>query len=91
MSSPELDYDERAAAAPSQTVAGFLSAFAIFAALLALAWHPLRLLPPAIVLSLVAAAMAPRHNRLALAAVLVTALCFFLGMAIAVVTQRPLW
>lgn len=91
MSVPELGYDESAPSSATETVAGFLSSFAIFAALLALAWHPLRLLPAAIVLSLLACAMARRGNRLALAAVLITAVCFFLGMAIAVLTQSPLW
>jgi hypothetical protein len=91
VSASGFDYDEGAGSGPAQTVAGFLSTFAIFASLFALAWHPLRLIPAAMVLALVAAAMAPRGNRLGLAAVLIAALCFFLGMTIAVVTQRPLW
>jgi hypothetical protein len=76
---------------PAYTVAGFLAAMAIFAALIGLAWHPLRLIGPAIVLSMLSAAMAPRGNRLAMAAVFISAACFFLGLMIAVVTQRPLW
>jgi hypothetical protein len=64
---------------------------AIFAALIGLAWHPLRLILPAMLLSLVAAAMAPKGNRLAQAAVAVAAASFFVGLLIAVVTQRPLW
>jgi hypothetical protein len=76
---------------PAHTVAGFLAAMAIFIALIGLAWHPLRLIGPAIVLSLVSAAMAPKGNRLALAAVAVAAGCFFFGLLIAVVTQRALW
>lgn len=73
------------------TVAGFLSSMAIFAALIGLAWHPLRLIAPAIILSMIGAAMAPRGNRLAFAAVFVVAGCFFLGLLITVVTTRPLW
>ena len=76
---------------PAYTVAGFLSSMAIFAALIGLAWHPLRLIAPAIILSMVGAAMAPRGNRLAFAAVFVVAGCFFLGLLISVVTTRPLW
>jgi hypothetical protein len=76
---------------PAYTVAGFLSAMAIFAALIGLAWHPLRLIAPAIILSLVGAAMAPRGNRLALAAVFIVAGCFFFGLLISIVTTRPLW
>ncbi len=75
----------------SYTVAGFLSSMAIFAALIGLAWHPLRLIAPAIILSMIGAAMAPRGNRLAFAAVFVVAGCFFLGLLITVVTTRPLW
>jgi len=73
------------------TVAGFLSSMAIFAALIGLAWHPLRLIGPAIILSMIGAAMAPRGNRLAFGAVFVVAGCFFLGLLITVVTTRPLW
>jgi hypothetical protein len=73
------------------TVAGFLAAMAIFVALIGLAWHPLRLILPALIVSLISAGMAPKGNRLAQAAVVVCALCFFLGMMISVVTQRPLW
>ena len=73
------------------TVAGFLSAMAIFAALIGIAWHPLRLILPAMVIALIAAAMAPKGDRLAQAAVGVAAASFFLGMLDSVVAQRPLW
>jgi hypothetical protein len=76
---------------PAYTVAGFLSAMAIAAALIGLVWHPLRLILPAIVISLIAAGMAPRGNRLATAAVFICAGCFFVGLLISVVAQRPLW
>jgi hypothetical protein len=76
---------------PSESVAGFLAALAIFVALIGVAWHPLRLIAPAIIVSLVAAAMGGRHQRLAFAAVMTVAACFFLGMMIAVVTSHPLW
>lgn len=76
---------------PAYTVAGFLSAMAIFAALIGLAWHPLRLIGPAIILSLIAAGMAPKGNRLAFAAAMITTACFFFGLMISVVAERPLW
>lgn len=76
---------------PSESVAGFLAALAIFVALIGVAWHPLRLIAPAIIVSLVAAAMGGRHQRLAFAAVLTVGACFFFGMMIAVITSRPLW
>jgi hypothetical protein len=82
---------ERASSRPSEWVAGYLAAIAIFASLTGIAWHPLRLILPSIVLALLAAAMGGRHQRLAFAAVLVCAVCFFLGMLFAVVTENPLW
>lgn len=91
MSSPDLFAKEQPASSPSTIVADYLAAIAIFASLIALAWHPLRLLPAAILVALVAAAMAGRGRRLPLAAVLISAVCFFLGLTIAVVASRPLW
>jgi hypothetical protein len=82
---------DHAASRPSETVAGYLAALAIFISLIGLAWHPLRLILPAVVVSMIAAGMGGRHQRLAFAAVIVVAFCFFLGMVIAVITQRPLW
>ena len=76
---------------PSETVAGFLSSLAIFTSLIALAWHPLRLIPAAIILALIGAAMGGRHRRLSYWAVMICAVCFFLGMTISVVTSRALW
>ena len=58
--------------------------------MIALAWHPLRLVIPAIILALVAAGMGGKDNRLARAAVIIGTLAFFFGMAIAVAGQRPL-
>ena len=75
----------------SETVAGYLAALSIFVSLIALAWHPLRLLGPSILIALVAAAMGGRHHRLALAAAMIAAACFFFAMTIAVVTSRALW
>jgi hypothetical protein len=79
-------------ARPSETIAGFLSAIAIFAALIGIAWHPLRLVPFAMLISLIAAAMAGgRYQRLAFAAAMISAASFFLGMTIAVALSKPLW
>ena len=93
MSSDVRSYEEAGRARPADVVAGYLASIGIFAGLVAVAWHPLRLVPLAMLLALLAAAMASteRTRRLAFAAVLITALCFFLGMTISVVTERPLW
>jgi hypothetical protein len=82
---------DHTAARPSETVAGYLAALAIFIALIGVAWHPLRLILPAVVVSLIASAMGGRHQRLAFTSVIVVAFCFFLGMMIAVIAQHPLW
>ncbi len=88
----ELDYEPAVDDShPSETVAGLLASLAIFTSLIALAWHPLRLLPVAIIIALIAAAMGGRFKRLAFWAVMTCAVCFFLGMTIAVVTSRALW
>jgi len=76
---------------PAEIVAGYLCALAIFASVVAIAWHPLRLSPLAMLLALVGAAMAGRDRTLPLAAVAISGVCFFLGMTVAVVFSRPLW
>ena len=78
-------------ARPSETIAGFLAAMAIFICLIGLAWHPLRLILPGIAIAMIAAGIGGRHQRLAFAAVLIAAACFFFGMMIAVITSRALW
>ena len=78
-------------ATPAETVAGFLAAAAIFVSLTGVAYRPLRLIPLAIVLALVATAIGGRHLRLAMIAVGVGALCFTVGLATAVITSNPLW
>jgi hypothetical protein len=76
---------------PADTIAGFLAAMSIFICLIGVAWHPLRLVVPGILIAMVAAAMGGRHQRLAFAAAMTGAACFFLGMIIAVITEHPLW
>jgi hypothetical protein len=88
----DLGYEEaHAPRRASETVAGYLASVSIFISLIGLAWHPLRLILPSVVVALIAAAMGGRHNRLAFAAVMIAAACFFFGMTIAVVTSRALW
>ena len=54
-------------------VAGYLASFSIFASAISLAWHPLRLLGPSLLLALISAAMTGRGKRLPLAAVMIGA------------------
>ena len=79
---------------PSTTVdlvAGYLAAIAIFISLISLAWHPIRLLGPALLLALISAGMTGKGKRLPFIAVLTVAACFFFGMMITVLTGRALW
>lgn len=72
-------------------VAGWLASFAIFFSLISLAWHPIRLLAPALLLALISAGMSGRGKRLPFLAIVTVAVCFFLGMMITVITGRALW
>jgi hypothetical protein len=74
-----------------ETVAGYLSAIAIFTSLVGIAWHPLRLILPAAAIALVASAMAGPGRRLQLAAVVICSLSLFLGLTIAVALSHALW
>lgn len=76
---------------PSETVAGFLAAAAIFMSLVGIAWHPLRLILPSLAVALIASGMGAGKGRLQFAGVLICTGCLFLGMAVAVVTSHPLW
>jgi hypothetical protein len=79
------------AARPAETLAGFLAAAAIFVSLTGIAYRPLRLIPFAILLALIAAGIGGRAARLATWAVGICALSFALGLAAAVITSNPLW
>jgi hypothetical protein len=75
----------------TDTMAGLLATVSIFASAAGLAYRPVRLLPFAIVLALVAARMSERQRRLAGLAVAAAVICWTLGMTIAVVTENPLF
>ena len=82
---------ESTAGRPVETLGGFLATASIFASLVGIAYRPLRLIPLAIVLALLAAAIGGRHSRLAFFAVYTGAVCFVLGMTAAVASSHPLW
>ena len=83
--------NERPGRRPSETVAGYFSAIAIFLSVIGIAWHPLRLILPSTAIALVAAAMAGPGRRLQFAAVIICTVCLFLGLTVAVVTSSALW
>jgi hypothetical protein len=84
-------YQEGTGKRSSETVAGFLSAIAIFMSVVGLAWHPLRLILPSLAIALIASGMGTGKGRLQFAAVLICALCLFFGLTIAVAFSKPLW
>ena len=89
MSTDEGAFEGRWTAA--DTVAGFLSTLSIFASALALAYRPVRIVPFAVVLALIASRMSARNSRIAGYAVAFAVVCWTVGMTIAVVTQNPLY
>ena len=84
-------FHEPARRTSAETVAGYLSAVAIFVSLVGIAWHPLRLILPSLAVALIASGMGGEKGRLQLAAVLICAVCLFFGFTVAVVTSHPLW
>jgi len=76
---------------PAEALAGFLSAASISASLIGLAYRPIRIIPFAIALALLTTAIGGRHARLAQAAVVVGAICFVVGTALAVVTRNAIF
>lgn len=86
MSAPPIQEDR-----PADAIAGLLASLALFAALIGLAYRPARVIPFAMLIALIATAMGGRHSRLAAAAVFVCGLCFIVGLALAVVTNNPIF
>jgi hypothetical protein len=76
---------------PADSIAGLLAALALFTSFIGLAYRPVRLIPFAILLALIATAMGGRHARLAAAALFIAGLCFIVGLALAVITSHPIF
>jgi hypothetical protein len=76
---------------PADVVAGLLASLAIFASLVGIAYRPVRLIPAALLLALLAASLSGRHLRLASFAIGIGGACFVIGMAAAVITDHPLF
>lgn len=81
----------RASSGAAEAVAGLLASLSIFASLIALAYRPGRVIPFALLVALLAASIGGRHARLAAWALAVGGACFVVGMAIAVLTDNPLF
>jgi hypothetical protein len=76
---------------PADTIAGLLAALSVLASSIGLAYRPARLIPFALLLAVIAAAMGGRNARLATAALVIGGVCFVIGMAVAVITYNPVF
>lgn len=73
------------------TVAGLLATLSIFASCFGVIWKPVRIIPFAVLLALIASVMSERQQRLAAWAVGVAVVCWTVGMTIAVITENALY
>lgn len=76
---------------PADAVAGLLAATAMFTSLIGIAYRPVRIVPFAVLIALIAVGMSKRHERLGQLALAVSAASFVAGMILAVVTRNPLY
>lgn len=75
----------------TDTIAGFLATLSLVASALGLIWRPVRIIPFAILLALIAARMSARNERIAYVAMIAAVVCWTAGMTIAVLTESPLY
>jgi len=80
-----------ASSGTAETIASFLAAISIFASCIGIAYRPARVIPFALLLALLAAGIGGRATRLAAWAIAIGAVCFIVGMAVAVVTDNPIF
>jgi hypothetical protein len=76
---------------PGEAIAGLLASLSIFASCVGIAYRPARLIPAAILLALLATGLGGRHSRLATLAIAIGGVCFVVGMAVAVLTDNPIY
>jgi hypothetical protein len=76
---------------PSEYVAGFLAAAAIFAGIVAIVYYPGRVGAGAVLVALVAVAMGGFQSRLAAFAVGIATLGWLAGMIVSVAFERPIF
>jgi uncharacterized membrane protein len=85
------EYESRRDATPSQLAADFLATFALFAGLVGIVYTPGLLVTAAVIVALLAATIGGRDRWLVPFTVVVTGACWFVGMAIAVLLERPIF
>jgi hypothetical protein len=75
----------------SASIAGFLAATALFIALIGIVYRPVRIVPAATIVALIALGMGGRHRRLAVLALVVCGVAWLVGMTVAVTVNHPLF
>jgi hypothetical protein len=85
------EYESRRDATASQLAADFLATFALFAGLVGIVYTPGLLATAAVVVAVFAAAIGGRDRWLVPFTVVVTGTCWFVGMALAVLLERPIF
>jgi hypothetical protein len=85
------EYESRRDATPAQLAADFLATFALFAGLVGIVYTPGLLATAAVVVAVFAAAIGGRDRWLVPFTVVVTGTCWFVGMALAVLLERPIF
>jgi hypothetical protein len=76
---------------PAETVAGVMAAGALFLGALELVYRPFRLMPAALILTLVATVMSRDQQRLIAFAIAVIGICFVVGATLQILTHHPLY
>lgn len=85
------DSDGSGRVTATQLVADFLATFALFAGLVSVVYYPGRLGTAAVFIALFAAALGGRDRYLVPVTVGVTAVCWLLGMTLAIALDRPIF
>jgi hypothetical protein len=71
--------------------AGFLAVLSIAGSAAGAVYQPVKILPFAFLIALIATAMSPRDSKLPLVAIFFGAICFVVGLTVAVTTNHALY
>ena len=85
------EHEGRRDATPSQLAADFLATIALFAGLVGIVYTPALVCTAAVVVAVLAATIGGRDRWLVPFTVVVTGACWFAGMALAVLLERPIF
>ena len=85
------EHESRRDATPAQLAADFLATFALFAGLIGVVYTPGLVCTAAVVVAIFAATIGGRDRWLVPFTVVVTGTCWIVGMALAVLLERPIF